>query len=190
MALEQFDEGSIFDMKPSRSFFVCGFAVRTCFPAAPRLLMPRRARAPVPASTSEVLNALVSGARRFADADADGLLSLSFDEFVAIMPVGFAELRPRQDLRVWFDSADKDSDGDMSVDDYFLWILDNVARKHGSEIVAELFGKYDKDGSGSVNMLEFHRACDASGFGLVGHILFHALDKDGSGSISYKEICV
>ena len=51
-----------------------------------------------------------------------------------------------------------------------------------------MFRKYDKDNEGTLDAMEFSRACEDMGFGSMAHELFLELDQDGSGSVAYSEL--
>lgn len=46
--------------------------------------------------------------------------------------------------------------------------------------------RYDKDGSGQLDVIEFDKVCSDFGFGTIASTLFRALDEDSSGLLSYK----
>ena len=104
---------------------------------------------------------------------------LDFAEFVAVIPVeqrqGFSE----EQLREIFDSVDFNGSGDISMDEYFLWTLSIAAEKNSTGL-EDIFKKYDKSGEGTLDAIEFARACEDMGFGAWGHDLFLELDQDGT----------
>ena len=92
------------------------------------------------------------------------------------------------DFKVWFDAADLDGGGTLSVDEFFFWTLSNASRQHGDEAIEAVFAKYDKDKTGRLTALEFQKACEDCGFGLVASEIFRALDTEGDGEVSYREL--
>jgi Ca2+-binding EF-hand superfamily protein len=126
---------------------------------------------------------------RFAEADADGNLDLTFSEFVKMQP---AEVRTRFDeetLRGWFEAADTDGDGVVSVNEFLLWSLAKEAgRNGGHERIRALFSRQDRNGSGMVDLREFQAICDGIGFGAVAQEVFRDLDDDHSGYVNYHEL--
>ena len=153
---------------------------------------PRKARfssdSTPEATETELLNDTMQSARRFADADTDGDMKLDFDEFVAMQPAAMREKTPLADFKLWFDSADADGNGSLSIGEYFIWTLHSASEKHGEDALSKAFAKYDPDNSGRIDLIEFQKACDDVGFGLAAHQIFRALDPDGSGNISYREL--
>ena len=127
-------------------------------------------------------------ARRFADADINGDQKLDFDEFLALQPARVRKKYTKAQIRSWFDQADLDRSGTLSIAEYYLWTLHNAAEIHGMDVISVLFSKYDRDMTGTLEPTEFQRMCDESGFGLAAHSIFRFLDPDGSGTISYREL--
>ena len=87
-----------------------------------------------------------------------------------------------------FTAADVDASGELSISEYFLWSLQNAVELHGKDALKEIFARYDPDHTGQLDMREFQRACDDTGFGAVAAKVFRALDPDASGAISYAEL--
>lgn len=127
----------------------------------------------------QVLDEAQNQLLRFAEADADGNMSLDFDEFYACLPPKLRETFDTSTIRTWFNEADLDASGALSMSEFFLFTLRNAADVHGSNVVHDIFAQFDQDGSGSIRIREFQRRCDELGFGAVGHQLFRALDPDG-----------
>lgn len=93
-----------------------------------------------------------------------------------------------EEIRRWFDDADTDGDGDLSVNEFFGWVLNKVSNTSGGAALEAAFRAYDKDGSGMLDYKEFETVAARMGFGSVAHSIFQSLDHDRSGSVSYKEI--
>lgn len=140
------------------------------------------------ASASKVLNDTELDARRFMEADDNGDMQLSFDEFFQMQPSPTRKKFGYKQIREWFDDADTDKSGTVSIGEYFTWTLRNAAENHGWDVMSHVFAKYDTDRSGQLTMREFQRACDDTGFGSVAPFIFRTLDPDGSGEISYHEL--
>ena len=69
---------------------------------------------------------------RFAEVD-DGDQELDFEEFLAMMPRLIRKTHSTEEIRVWFDSADVDGSGLLSINEYFKWTLAMNATQHGSD---------------------------------------------------------
>ena len=138
--------------------------------------------------STDVLNDAQNFARRFADADEDGDQLLDFDEFSAMMPDKLRSMFTTEEIRGWFDAADADNSGKLSISEYFLWTLHNAHEIYGEDAIHQVFAKFDPDQSGHLDMREFQHACDETGFGLVAHNIFRTLDPDRNGYISYTEL--
>lgn len=134
------------------------------------------------------LNGMESDSRRFAEGDRNADQLLSFDEFIAMLPPGVRKRFGIIQLRSWFDEADVDNSGSLSVGEYFKWTLRNAVETHGYDVLRTIFQRYDRDGSGSVTLREFQTACDDIGFGFAAMSIFRMLDPDRSGSIEYSEL--
>jgi Ca2+-binding EF-hand superfamily protein len=105
-----------------------------------------------------------------------------------MQPAKVRDLFSVEQIRTWFEAADTDHSGDVSISEYFVWTLQMAAEKHGQDAISLVFGEYDHDHSGFINLAEFSAACDDAGFELVAHSIFRELDKDGSGQVSLKEL--
>ena len=125
----------------------------------------------------------------FAEADKDANQNIDFEEFYAMQPRAICKAYSVEDIKTWFDSADTNGGhGSLSIDEFFLWSLGNAAVKHGSMSLTAAFEKYDKDGSGSLDAIEFGKACTEMGYGVEAYSIFQSLDEDGSGTICYREM--
>ena len=105
-----------------------------------------------------------------------------------MMPKHVREEHPASVIKQWFDLADADGSGSISVNEFFLWTLGTSAIKYGVNSLKAAFEKYDRDKTGQLDLREFSRAADEMGFGLYANEIFAELDHDGGGSISYYEV--
>ena len=125
---------------------------------------------------------------RFAEQDEDGNERLDFEEFLAMQPRRVREMHSAEDIRRWFDLADTDGSGELSINEFFCWSLTNAALRLGGNTLAWAFAKYDTDGTGYLDSHEFERAAADMGYGMVSHEIFCALDRDNSGTLTYNEL--
>jgi Ca2+-binding EF-hand superfamily protein len=147
-----------------------------------------RPSSPTERARTAIINESRDAARRFADSDVDGDQTLSFAQFYDMQPPGLREKFPESTFQAWFDSADLNRSGVLTIDQVFLWTLENACVKHGEDAMRTLFTRYDPDRSGVLDAFEFEKVCDDLGFGLASHTIFRALDPDASGSVSYSEL--
>lgn len=126
---------------------------------------------------------------RFAEtAKLEGDMKLDFEEFYAMMPDGIRRTNSSADVRVWFEAADKNHDGVVSIDEFFLWSLGASAVMHGAQPLADVFAKFDRDKTGFLDAREFDKVCEEVGFGASSHDIFVGLDADKTGHVSYGEL--
>ena len=125
---------------------------------------------------------------RFAEFDRDGNQQLDFEEFYAMLPSSVHASCTDSDVRWWFNSADTDGDGNISVNEFFLWSLHNAQEKWGSNALEAAFLKYDADGTGQLDALEFARAAEDVGFGAVANEIFEGLENKSTRTVSYREL--
>ena len=77
--------------------------------------------------------------------------------------------------------------GTIETDEYFVWAL-GMACQNGGGLEA-VFKKYDSDGAGLLDLIEFSLAVEDLGFSATfASDIFLALDEDNSGFITYAEI--
>ena len=126
---------------------------------------------------------------RFAEADSNGDQRLDFNEFLHMLPPRIHSQYSVDQVQAWFDAADTNGDGTLSTDEFFRWSLTNAARTHGSRALELIFAKYDRDGTGQLDVIEFQEVVEQLGFyGVMAKQIFNALDVDNSGFISYHEL--
>ena len=91
-----------------------------------------REKREIDAGRGKITRGTKADVMRFAEVD-DGDQELDFEEFLAMMPRKLREVHPTEEIRVWFDSADDDGNGMLSINEYFKWTLGMNAAQHGSE---------------------------------------------------------
>ena len=89
-----------------------------------------------------------------------------------------------EEIQSWFNQADVNGDGTLCINEFFRWSLANASAQHGANALRVAFEKYDVDGTGHLDAIEFAKACEDLGFGAVAHQIFRSLDDDGSGTVS------
>lgn len=92
------------------------------------------------------------------------------------------------DIRTWFEAADLDGNGELSINEFFQWSLSNAAEKYGASSLRAAFERFDTSGNGILNSYEFEQAAAEMGFGQVAGDIFRNLDTDNSGQITYDEL--
>ena len=133
-------------------------------------------------------------AMAFASSDDNGDDVLSFDEFRKAV----ARLRghgkapapevPTDEEREIFEQMDRDGDGVISSEEWFLWTLDLAARDSMGHGWHSLFESFDYGGEGCLSAIEFTLAIESMGFKTsFAQDLFCEMDTNHSGSITYDE---
>ena len=79
-------------------------------------------------------------------------------------------------------------DGTLCINEFFRWSLGNASKRHGADALARAFARYDRNGTGALDAMEFSNACHDFGFGSGANDIFKTLDVDGSGTVSYNEL--
>ena len=125
---------------------------------------------------------------RFAEFDRDGNCHLDFDEFLAMQPKQMRTRFTTAEFRQWFESADVDQSGQLSVNEFFKWCMSSASQVHGGDSLESFFKRYDFDLTGELDALEFSRAAQSMGFTTGAYEVFKDLDKDGSGTVAYTEL--
>ena len=90
---------------------------------------------------------------------------LDFEEFLAMQPRKLRDSRSADQIKAWFDAADVNHDGVLSLDEFFIWSLGTCAEEHGGASIRACFEKFDANGSGKLDAKEFSEACKMMGFG-------------------------
>lgn len=123
------------------------------------------------------------------DRNADGVLD--FEEFYAMLPHRVRDGHTAEDIHAWFNGADTDGNGTLSINEFFCWTLSNAAEAYGASSIEAALRKFDKspDKSGRFDLLAFERICGELGFGEHhAQSVFRSLDKDGTGWVDTDEI--
>jgi len=69
---------------------------------------------------------------RFCKIDCDGNCRLDFEEFHGLLPRQVRAANGMDRVREWFDEADVDSNGTLSIDEFFAWSLVKHTNGHGT----------------------------------------------------------
>lgn len=93
-----------------------------------------------------------------------------------------------QDIRAWFDEADIDNNGSLSINEYFRWAVCRTSAQVGMTMLMTAFQRYDRDKTGQLDYKEFAKACRDMGFGSSALAIFQTLDNDNTGVITYREV--
>ena len=109
------------------------------------------------------------------------------DEFLKMLPQHTVESHSKSEIRTWFNAADTDHSGKLSVSEFFVWSLSSSARKTGSGVEG-VFRRYDRDGSGRLDELEFTQAVEDMGFGEWAKELFAQLPQLPDRTVNYVTI--
>ena len=115
-------------------------------------------------------------ALRFAEADENGDNALSWSEFLLMQPPPVRDKHGDEEIRGWFEEIDADSDGSVSINEYFTWTL-SKALHNGDSGLRAVFMEYDKDGTGCLDAREFQRIADDIGFGAAAHDIFMEVSR-------------
>ena len=140
-----------------------------------------------PLHSPRVVTLARDAALHFLNADTDGSRSLSWEEFECAVPKELKEECSPAQLRAIFDSADADGDGDLTMDEFFLWTLGVASQANGRSGLEAIFHKYGT-GKALLDGFAMARAVEDLGFGSFAHDLFVQLDHDESGTVSYEEM--
>ena len=127
-------------------------------------------------------------AMRFAQADSSGDNCLDWEEFLGMQPSGVRKMHGDDQIREWFEAADEDGDGTVSINEFFTWTLHRQTVGGSDLKLRAIFAAHDKDGSRYLDAAEFQKLADEIGFGAVAQSMFREFDVDGSGSFEYTEL--
>ena len=106
-----------------------------------------------------------------------------------MQPQRVRDLHSEGEMFQWYQDADENGDGDLSINEFFTWSLaKSTAGGGGAAILKQAFTKYDPNGSGSLDCDEFKTMARDMGFGHMAAEAFAVLDDDCSGYITYQEL--
>ena len=129
--------------------------------------------------------------------DLDGDQKLDFDEWHMMQPAAMREHFSPKVFREWFDQADVDKSGNLSLNEFFLWSLTQAGAAYGTYLsplqmgtnaLGRAFESYDTNSNGHLDYDEFLAMCQHLGFSAFAKEIFQALDTDHSGALSYAEM--
>ena len=78
---------------------------------------------------------------RFAEFDTDGDMKLDWDEFLALQTKAIRQKYSEDEIRSWFDVADADGNGSLSISEWFVWTMDHMSEKFGEDCIQRMFRK-------------------------------------------------
>ena len=104
-----------------------------------------------------------------------------------MMPERVREIHNRETIQGWYTAADSNGDGKLSINEFFTWSLCSE-KVNGAAIMEQVFKRYDRDASGTLNAEEFKKMAFELGFGHMAAAAFAVLDDDRSGMITYSEV--
>ena len=152
-------------------------------------MLMKNSRNKMNTSSANLQNLIQGSAIAFLDADANDDKKLTYDEFMTIVPEELRKANSEETLRETFQMADANSDGSISLEEYFFWTLGWASKNSGAaNALEQCFHQYDDTGDGQLNLREFTRAVSRFGYGDLGHSIFRELDNDNTGTVSYPEI--
>ena len=145
---------------------------------------------PTPGSNSTIAKQLLeqrASYPRSADVDLDDVqdLKLSFEEFYALFPRSVRETRGSLGILEWFNAADTDGSGSLSMNEFFAWTLSSSTDKHGVGTLRRIFERFDREKCGSLNTWEFESLCESVKYGRFASEVFASLDNERTGKIDY-----
>lgn len=85
-------------------------------------------------------------------------------------------------LRRWFDACDRDQNGVIDAEEFFLFSIQAASGQGGFDVAGlseVLIRAYDKSGDGQMDRTEFGKMARTLGFGEQADVLFDSFDKDG-----------
>ena len=91
-------------------------------------------------------------------------------------------------IRGWFDAADKDNSQSLSVNEFFVWTLQNAASEHGARTLRAICETFDTNRSGTLDRLQFQKLCWSIGYGEHEYAIFRDLDVNRRRQIDYGDL--
>ena len=143
----------------------------------------------------------------FAEADVDADAMLSFDDFCTMLrPLPGRPARTEEQLAAMFalacEAGRGEDDGPPTAEstsfitfyDFFVMVLRCEAERNRDEStgrgsLAHLFRRFDKEGTYSLNPVEFGKWADEMGCLRFATPLFIQLDEEGEGNIDHAGLC-
>ena len=124
----------------------------------------------------------------FQEADVNEDHELDWEEFYDALPFRVKEGHPQETIRSWFDTADLDRNGKVSLGEFVHWSLTAASLVTGTA-VTKLFGRH----SGTANPtqldeIQFTKCANALGFGRQAHELFHEFPLTSKGLLESRVI--
>ena len=117
--------------------------------------------------------------QRFAEVDVDSNQQLNFEEFCMLIPRAVRSQYSIDVMRQWFEDADKDGDGTLSSQEYFVWSLANATAKHGANPIAEACKRFDTRSVGTLDFQQFASLCTSMGYTQHALDIFKSLESVG-----------
>ena len=77
----------------------------------------------------------------------------------AMQPKHLLETFSTEQIRGWFDEADRDGSGTLCINEFFMWSLQDASAQFGSKALQSAFERYDRDNTGQLDAMEFGKAC-------------------------------
>ena len=84
-------------------------------------------------------------------------MELDWEEFYSMQPKKIRDTHEAAAIRQWFDAADTDKSGSLSIDEFFLWSLGNAAVMFGARALTGVFERYDTNRTGMLDASEARR---------------------------------
>ena len=71
----------------------------------------------------------------------------------------------------------------MSLQEFWAWSISSAADHFGPATLKKIFKKYDSNGNGKIDPIEFEKMSADMGFGAAARDMFHALDRNKDGAL-------
>ena len=109
-------------------------------------------------------------------------MMLDWEEFYAMQPRKLREQFSAKEIRAWFDAADSDGNGVLSISEFFIYSLSGLGERFGASSLEQMFAKFDETGTGSLDVIEFEKLAAAFGFAVGSDAIFRAIDTNSTGT--------
>jgi Ca2+-binding EF-hand superfamily protein len=123
----------------------------------------------------------------FQEADVNEDHELDWDEFYDALPSHVKQSHSQETIRSWFDTADLDMNGKVSLGEFVQWSLTAASLVTGSA-VTQVFSRHSRSKASSLDEMEFTRVANRLGFGRQAHELFHEFSLSGERLLESKTI--